>query len=1217
MKLEVQGAEIEVDDNLTPDQIEEVVDDYARVNSSLNNVAAPSSDAPMQTEFKTILDAATADNKSETGETKPFGFTDAIKAGWQNSSAGLLARGKMPDTVLPEDASRMERIAAGVASLAGDTPAGVAGFLIGAPEGGPFAPVTGTAAAFALPTALRAVMIDAYEKGEMHTAREFVERASGVFLETAKSYVTGAVVAATGGAVGAVAKGAGSVVAGTAVTGAEIGAMVGVSSALEGELPDARDFEDAALLVFGLKAAGYGAGKLKDIYVKTGKSPVQVMADMQKDPTIKQDLMSVDTEVPKAYGFEKPEPTPKAPTPKDLTDPAVAAEANVLKKIQVGGENTKEPLTFQKAYTNMMDDLYPIKAVVDDITAGKKLPSDADPYVLARLTKGSFGRGDGFIYQTPRTFADYKPVGKPLQKVLEPIKDDLDGFRAYAVSKRAQELDARGIKSGFDAADTAAVVSAGASKYDKVMKETVEYQNHLTAYLRDSGVIDAKTHDAMLKANKDFVPFYRVMEDVGGGGTLPKGQQSRDPIKKIKGSERDVIDPIESVIKNTYAYIALAERNSANKALIDLVNKHGRTDIAEKVKAPMRPIEVSEKEMLRAGVDLPDEALTIFRAVREPLKENEIAVFTNGKREVYALDSDVAAAIKATDKEMTNFLFRMIAAPNKLFRAGVTLSPDFIPRNMIRDQIDATINSKNGYLPFVSALSGVGSLIKKDAAYQDWMASGGANATFVSLDRRYIQETIGKVTESKSWSQFMADAKKNPASLARLPYNTIKSGVDMLRVSSELVENATRVAEFKRAMNGKQGKAAILDAGFQSREVTLDFARAGVKIRSANQIIAFLNAQLQGVDRIGRAFKDNPAGTSAKVAAMVTLPSAMLWWANHDDPRYKELPDWQRDSFWIIMTDDWRGPKDGEATPDNEGMMRIVDGETQYNFGNIYRLPKPHETGVLFGSGTERFLDYLADKDPEAIKAFGKNVLATFTPSAIPTVAVPVVEQFANRSLFTGAPLIPPSAEKLLPEYQYSQYTTETTKALGQIVGQVPYLGDTSFASPAIVENYVRQWSGGLGMYAIQLADKALREAGVVNDPSKPSMALADMPIVKAFTVRNPAGGSKSIQDFYDRYDKSKRVMNTISAMAKDGDFEAVEKLTNANPNAMATLDDIQASISNMQAFIKLIYKNPDMEPDEKRQLIDATYYQMTSTAKLGNDTMDELNAALSGEEAD
>ena len=84
-----------------------------------------------------------------------------------------------------------------------------------------------------------------------------------------------------------------------------------------------------------------------------------------------------------------------------------------------------------------------------------------------------------------------------------------------------------------------------------------------------------------------------------------------------------------------------------------------------------------------------------------------------------------------------------------------------------------------------------------------------------------------------------------------------------------------------------------------------------------------------------------------------------------------------------------------------------------------------------------------------------------------------------NRSLFLDRPLIPERLEGILPEYQYEPYTTEVTKALGRLVASFPGLKQAPVASPILVENFVRTWTGGAGMLILDLADRAARRAGV------------------------------------------------------------------------------------------------------------------------------------------
>jgi hypothetical protein len=212
-----------------------------------------------------------------------------------------------------------------------------------------------------------------------------------------------------------------------------------------------------------------------------------------------------------------------------------------------------------------------------------------------------------------------------------------------------------------------------------------------------------------------------------------------------------------------------------------------------------------------------------------------------------------------------------------------------------------------------------------------------------------------------------------------------------------------------------------------------------------------------------------------------------------------------------------------------------------------------------------------------------------------------------------------------LPEYQYTEYTTEAAKALGQLIGAFPGMRDRAvrdedtfiggvaraLTTPALIENYIRSWTGGLGTYTLQIADKALREAGVLPDPVKPLATLSDLPVVKAFVVRYPSASAQSIQDFYDTYYAKKQVFDTMMAKAKEGDIEAFDRVQNIDPTAWDEMAGIRDAITDQAALVRLIYKNPDFSPEDKRQLIDSTYFRMIELATFGNQAMADLEKIL------
>ena len=240
-------------------------------------------------------------------QTEASGVFEAFQSGYQGSATGLAIRGKLPDIVLsPTDADWYERAASGFGSVLSELPIGIVGAIGGGAAGGAAGtavPVVGNvtgavvgagAGSMALPAAIRESYIQAYTKGEIESTADFLNRVGLVLKQTGKEGLIGAL---TGGAgrtaqLTAQAAGAGAKTTAAAVLTAEGATLVVAPAALEGRLPEPQEFMDAAILLVGFKSATSGAAKLAEIYRRTGKTPIEVVADAAKDPTIADDLAS-------------------------------------------------------------------------------------------------------------------------------------------------------------------------------------------------------------------------------------------------------------------------------------------------------------------------------------------------------------------------------------------------------------------------------------------------------------------------------------------------------------------------------------------------------------------------------------------------------------------------------------------------------------------------------------------------------------------------------------------------------------------------------------------------------------------------------------------------------------------------------------------------------------------------------------------------------------
>lgn len=240
------------------------------------------------------------------------GLWEAFETGFEQSTTGLILRQKGPDAYLQENASRAEQLSQTAGMVLGDLPTFILGGAVGGVVGGP---VGAGAASFGLTEGVRTWLMEQYQQGA--SKQDLADRMTATAWAVAKGATVGAATAGVGGKVAQLVKpGLGGAVK---VTGAELATMVGVSHALEGELPDPDAFINGAIVLGGFKGSAHIAGKLRTIYARTGKKPDEVLKEAREDSKVYQELLDKEfTAIPeKMRGAER---SPLAPfTPERLS----------------------------------------------------------------------------------------------------------------------------------------------------------------------------------------------------------------------------------------------------------------------------------------------------------------------------------------------------------------------------------------------------------------------------------------------------------------------------------------------------------------------------------------------------------------------------------------------------------------------------------------------------------------------------------------------------------------------------------------------------------------------------------------------------------------------------------------------------------------------------------------------------------------------------------
>lgn len=767
-------------------------------------------------------------------------------------------------------------------------------------------------------------------------------------------------------------------------------------------------------------------------------------------------------------------------------------------------------------YTKAVDELNPLKDLVEEVErqTGEKIAFDDNPYMQAWLARGWVGKAETLIEHGAPEHGI-----KPLKEILKGIGEkEHKEFSAYLVALHDLDLHKNKQKATFDYTEDAAVLGkhAGNERFQKAAVAIYKYQDYMLQMLVKEGMLTAKAYHTMRKMYPHYIPFFRDMSDAGMQSFLSGGKGFIDvssPVKRFKGSTRDIIDPLESIVKNTFQFYNAVERNHVGRTFAKLADKNGVGQIVERVNGN------------KAATD------------------NTFNIWENGEKVTYETTPELIKTMRMLDKEQSNMFVKVLSYPANWLRAGATLSPEFILRNPVRDMIGASIYSKHGFIPIIDTFKGLSLFLKKGDLYWEYMKSGAAHAAMVSLDRDYLSGQLRDIMSRKS------DVTK-----------LIKNPIELLRAMSEATEMATRLAEFDNARKGYTGVGNRLfgkdrkpltarEAALESRDITLDFSRRGTHTKKFNQAVAFFNAAIQGTDKMARAFKEDPRGMTVKTMLYITLPSVLLWYMNKDDERYQELPQWEKDTFWII--------------PGKE---------------NMYKIPKPFEAGILFGTAFERMLQYMDDKksgrNGVGFKGFGERVIDSMTPSFMPTAVIPIFEAMTNKSIFRQRNIIPQSQENLPARLQYGTNTSEVAK----------FVGDKINVSPYIVDNTIRGYGGGLAGLGLSGIDAAT--GAKENNASK---KWYEAPGLRGFTAA-PYQSSNSVQRVYDDYKEQEKLHNAF-------------KLTGQRPEGydakeFAKLKNASDSLKGLNKASKAIINNERMSGEQKREQLDKINMRKANIAR-------------------
>ena len=812
---------------------------------------------------------------------------------------------------------------------------------------------------------------------------------------------------------------------------------------------------------------------------------------------------------------------------------------------------TQEPATVKEKFEGLKAGFYDrmITGIFDEFRAIKKY--DPSAYMMARISKSIDGGLQGLL-EYGQVFNDggalnIKPGTKGLLDILKPVGQEVDQYQIWKALNRDANLPVE--KRSFDpelVAGRNKLIAGdinGKSRkdiYETALKEENEINRSVLKVALDAGIIDQKGYDRFAN-DIYYIPFYKMMEDGDVGSISSSSRLTNQQFSKmLKGGPKKTNDLMENVLMNWSHILSAAMKNQAAIKTIDAADTMGVVELAEKQNGKFPP--------------------------------NTVKVMRDGQEVHYTIsDPDLVDAISTISYLGPKSDFLNVAKGfTNILRYGITMSPAYKIRNLIRDSIqsaaisDLSSNmfgniyngltmSKEGHPTFMAALAG-GGIFEMGTAHEGNQAK---------LIKRLIDKGVSETS-------ILDTPEKIKGKL--------QEALDYYNEIGNKFENANRLALYQKLID--QGKTH-LEASYQARDL-MDFSMQGQfrAIKIIGSVVPFFNARIQGLYKIGR---DGIAPTyrvicnattgkpleneSDKVKALkfstissaVMLASMALYGMYKDDEDFKRREDWDRDNYWWFKI-----------------------GETQY------RIPKPFEIGAL-GTIAERSYEQFADDTVEGkvfFQRLGSMLGNTFSMNPTPQMVKPLIDLYANTDSFTGAPIESAGMEKLSKQERKTNNTSGLAIALGGVSSAASKVltmnSDAQGVSPIQIDYAIKAYFGWLGATAASTADLAVEP---FQEGTKPHPPLIDS-LAMGFIKTEPETRSKYMTNFYQNNANLQSALADMRHYAELGDSEKVQEIIaeKGNDIALAKMyDQTSKQLAMLRQQIRVIEANPNIPADEKR----------------------------------
>jgi hypothetical protein len=662
----------------------------------------------------------------------------------------------------------------------------------------------------------------------------------------------------------------------------------------------------------------------------------------------------------------------------------------------------------------------------------------------------------------------------------------------------------------------------------EMMRNWTAVNQNMIDNMEFSGIISKKRAER-LRAIKDYVPWYRIQDDMADPHDRPaqgvRGLTNVAGEKKFKKGQTD--KDIDDIVDNMIHNVMMTTRNSIrNYAANRIAQQYATRNDKDKIKV------------------FPQEGKTVDGAIR-------VNILANGRRIVVEIkDPLIAEAVLGMESIEIPMINALAVMANGL-RRGITSFPIFQVKQLFMDA------------PTAAWVSGVKNPFKVwGDTFASFIAALNPNDPIVKMMKNY---GIGGYQSSARTPE--KELKMQIGLIGRSPFAYLLKTLDHIGDASDY---AQRRAVYKQVLKETGDEMQAL---LQANNV-IDFLKhgSGRAAQATVRTVAFMNAYAQSMDVMAQAMaggglkgreRKQVFAQFVKTGMVLASLSLLYSFAIGDDEEYQKMDDQTKVRNFII-------PK---------SMTKYI------GMDNSIKVPMHTSASFFFKSVPELIYNKIMNEgtknqiDNQRLRTALKEAAtdALLGPNVTPTGVKPFLEIALNKNFFTGGTVTPKGMENL---EAFRQYTANTSE-LGKVISK----GTFGLLNPIEADHLMKGLLGTVGAAAMWGSNMFSGDRAESNASANPFYgAFVSAPV--------PRGPEDVYYDLKERSTKVHNTFVDMMKKGRTEQAKEYRKENELLFKAYGYTNGVEQGLKQLNAEIRRISDLPGdkLSPAEKRERI--TYYQ-------------------------